>query len=143
MSDEDFIAALDLPGEFPQLGQPKDPKQTKEQETHMSKHTPGPWELRNEYGMQGLIYPVGLEYPVASTTGYYLADGQRLPNARLIAAAPELLEALEETRNDLAVLRGDITDAAKECSRWDGVPEIIDAWIRRNDAAIAKARGGA
>lgn len=32
MSDEDFIAALNLPSAFPKLGQPKDPKQTKEQE---------------------------------------------------------------------------------------------------------------
>lgn len=30
MSDEDFISALDLPGAFPQLGQPKDPKQTEQ-----------------------------------------------------------------------------------------------------------------
>ncbi len=30
MSDEDFIAALDLPRTFPQLGQPKDPKQTEQ-----------------------------------------------------------------------------------------------------------------
>lgn len=67
--------------------------------------------------------------------------GFREGTARLIAATPDLLGALEETRKDLVVLRGNITDAAKSCSRWDGVPELIDAWIRRNDAAIAKARG--
>jgi len=33
MTEEDFIAALNLPGAFPQLGQPKDPKDHKE-ETH-------------------------------------------------------------------------------------------------------------
>ena len=27
MTDADFIAALNLPGAFPQLGQPKDPQQ--------------------------------------------------------------------------------------------------------------------
>ena len=32
MSDEDFIEAMNLPAAFPQLGRPKDPRQTKEQE---------------------------------------------------------------------------------------------------------------
>ncbi|GAA0531332.1 hypothetical protein [Pigmentiphaga daeguensis] len=61
-----------------------------------AKHTPGPWELRDEFGMQGLVYAQGLEYPVASTTGYYNRAGQTEHNARLIAAAPELLEALRD-----------------------------------------------
>lgn len=58
-------------------------------------HTPGPWELRHEFGMQGLIYPVGGDYPVASVTGYFHNAKQTEPNARLIAAAPMLLDALE------------------------------------------------
>lgn len=56
---------------------------------------------------------------------------------------PELLEALRETKKDLVFLRGNVIDAAKVCSKWEGMAELIDAWIRRNDAAIAKARGEA
>lgn len=49
-------------------------------------HTPGPLELRNEFGMQSLIYPVGAEYPAAAVTGYYSRLGQSEPNARRIVA---------------------------------------------------------
>lgn len=63
-----------------------------------AKHTPGPWELRSDDmgGLSSLIYPVGSESPTASVTGYYSSRRQTLPNARLIAAAPELLEALTD-----------------------------------------------
>lgn len=63
-----------------------------------TKHTPGPWELRLDGmgGFSALIFPVGSEYPVASVTGYHSSVGQRLPNARLIAAAPDLLDVLQE-----------------------------------------------
>lgn len=64
-----------------------------------AKHTPGPWELRNEFGMQGLVYPRGVGFPVAATTGYFNRAGQTESNARLIAAAPELLEKGEALAN--------------------------------------------
>lgn len=51
-------------------------------------HTPGPWELRQAENGKVSIYPVGGPYRVADSY-----DG--LGNARLIAAAPALLEALE------------------------------------------------
>lgn len=62
-----------------------------------AKHTAGPWELRvnGMGGLDSLIYPQGEDHPVAAVTGYYTNAGQMLPNARLIAAAPELLEALQ------------------------------------------------
>lgn len=56
----------------------------------MSKHTPGPWRVggKGEYLNQLNIEPcVGVAY------GH---DIELIANARLIAAAPELLEALEE-----------------------------------------------
>lgn len=87
-------------------------------------HTPGPWVVR-EQGPHGYIdqelcrYEViegnGDEYVVAAIIGDVseLAE-QGLHNARLIAAAPDLLEALREAKqgaeypDDL----GDIIDAA-------------------------------
>ncbi|KAB2888967.1 MAG: hypothetical protein F9K35_19975 [Burkholderiaceae bacterium] len=91
-----------------------------------AKHTPGPWELRNEFGMQGLVYPAGAESPVAAVTGYYARCKQSEPNARLIAAAPELLEALASLciQHSEADLRED--------------PDLHAA-VKRARAAIAKA----
>ena len=61
-----------------------------------AKHTAGPWELRvnGMGGLDSMTCPQGEDHPVAAVTGYYSNAGQMLPNARLIAAAPELLEAL-------------------------------------------------
>ena len=64
----------------------------------MSKHTPGPWtanrayRIDKEYGRIALIVPVNGENPIAEMTPDYIADMTQA-NARLIAAAPELLEA--------------------------------------------------
>lgn len=62
---------------------------------NMPKFTPGPWEVSKVYGQQGLIVALGGE-AIASVTGYYTRAGQTEGNARLIAAAPELYEALCE-----------------------------------------------
>ena len=63
----------------------------------MTKHTPGPWN-----GLSGLI---------ASEKGDHIAtvwltqDDNLEANARLIAAAPELLEACEAADRFLAILK--------------------------------------
>ena len=65
----------------------------------MSKHTPGPWSWGSDY--RGL-YGSGEDNDVLSTAYYenmWLAhkrdEAEREANARLIAAAPDLLEALQ------------------------------------------------
>lgn len=50
----------------------------------MSKHTPGPWKIR---------YP---HYP----NGYYITFEQHTANAQLMAAAPDMYEALSSLEND-------------------------------------------
>ena len=51
----------------------------------MSNHTPGPWKVNH-----GSVYTID-DKPI---TGSFATE--REANARLIAAAPELLEALED-----------------------------------------------
>jgi len=59
----------------------------------MSKHTPGPWEaLCTDPHHQLVIFARSVEEFVCGVTGH-MPDAEA--NARLIAAAPDLLEALK------------------------------------------------
>ncbi len=63
-----------------------------------TKHTPGPWVLSKTVDYQ-------IESSQASICNYHvseISEGQDLANARLIASAPELLEALEVLTDRLA-----------------------------------------
>lgn len=64
----------------------------------MSEFTEGPWEAR-EYG-DHTVMAIG---PVKDWIAIPQNNDKRLANARLIAAAPEMLEALEEIvkRNEI------------------------------------------
>ena len=87
-----------------------------------AKHTPGPWEVK-QFGGPQISGPAG--YAVRTMWGALHVDdlqGQDAANARLIAAAPDLLEALEEL----------IGDTEWGCYR---------ATYLKARAAIAKARG--
>ena len=99
-------------------------------------HTPGPWEMRHEFGMQSLVYPVGSEYPVAATTGYYSRAGQSEANTRLIAAAPCLqsaaIELLAAAENSMDPADGDDVAAML---RFGAAEEAMRA-------AISKSQGG-
>lgn len=99
----------------------------------MSEHTPGPWrilEWANE--RKGFIAIVGPSDPPEHVSDVFpfgkRAEGQPLAqhqaNARLIAAAPELLNALQELLHD-----------AFEDAHPEGV--------KKARAAIAKAEGAA
>ncbi|WP_370601149.1 hypothetical protein [Pseudomonas nitroreducens] len=62
----------------------------------MSKHTPGPWKaIKNGFYKQAVMGPEG-EYLTYSAGGDRLKGDQLEANANLIAAAPDLLEALTE-----------------------------------------------
>lgn len=61
----------------------------------MSKHTPGPWHHTTMlHGVQGIYGPD--RYMVADAGNTRRSVAEQVANARLIAAAPELLEALQE-----------------------------------------------
>ena len=79
------------------------------------KHTPGPWKAtRNNIGVRSIDAPV--------CRVWMLRSGQGVANARLIAAAPDLLEALK------MMLEGGLEGPT---------PQAIETAL----AAIAKAEG--
>lgn len=88
----------------------------------MNKHTPGPWKT---HLTDDTLVVDGNGLVIAHMGGLYLGDDSPMEaNARLIAAAPDLLAALEVIAAD---------------SRWtSGEPTLMQA-----RAAIAKAKGEA
>jgi hypothetical protein len=102
----------------------------------MSKHTPGPWTWQEGDGneMPKLIAGDKEVCNFGDDTTYYPSEGEP-PNdadASLIAAAPELLEALEWCADTLAVFVDDGTAA---------LDSVIGKNLTAARAAIAKARG--
>ena len=97
----------------------------------MSEHTPGPWEFSylNDTERPGIeadrfsvvIFGVRAE----DDCGIHgRTEKEEIANARLIAAAPELLEALERLRD------------AEKAPRSEWIAALANA-----DSAIAKAKG--
>lgn len=85
-----------------------------------AKHTPGPWESINGY-----IFPIKGE-KICIMTAMGSKGSEREANARLIAAAPELLEALQSII--------EIGKRNTENPKYDGYYDAARA-------AIAKATG--
>lgn len=85
----------------------------------MSEYTPGPWKASLPKGSSGWWDVGNGEDSIATLYG---PDEAIAANARLIAAAPEMLEALENIEND---------DAHMPAAIWDLIQK-----------AIAKAKGG-
>lgn len=94
----------------------------------MSKHTPGPWKVDKyiDSGKPSLsVSANGSEVAQASSWAGDGAD-EAGANARLIAAAPELLEACREAKEVL-----------------DDLPCGAAEALKKIDAAISKAEGNA
>jgi hypothetical protein len=98
-------------------------------------HTPGPWIVRHLTGFPLMIATApdadGFGEPVADCSRHHL-PAQAMCNARLIAAAPDLLAVLCEAVQVCGfALSGPTDSRAAE----DGEP----AWVCAARAAIAKA----
>lgn len=65
------------------------------------KHTPGPWKCRRTFG--GSLDLFGEDGARVILSNFFLINQE--PNSRLIAAAPELLEALQACRDALVRIR--------------------------------------
>jgi len=93
-------------------------------------HTPGPWthtKLGNNADQWGVYQDAD------KTGGYVVLAAQGEANARLIAAAPELLRALEEAAVYL--------EACAEEQRYDAGADDAGALAEQARAAIAAALG--
>ena len=96
------------------------------------KHTPGPWEV-SQYCSLGAGAQLGIKGPERPRLWSYCiyqneTDVQASANARLIAAAPDLLEACEK-----------LVKAYEECDFEDYGQ---DSALTKGKQAIKKAKGG-
>lgn len=92
----------------------------------MSEHTPGPWNCSQEsVDPEWWIVTIKGGLIVANVNAHHNQEA----NARLIAAAPDLLDALDDA---LGELQAD--------SHRDGARCLL---LTKIEAAIAKAKGGA
>lgn len=103
----------------------------------MSKHTPAPWYWENGY--RGLVGENGdcvLDY--ADCEGMWLPTylDQAEANARLISAAPELLQELQS-----AVVQMEMAADCIEQRRYDEALLHVSSLMRAKKEAIAKATG--
>ena len=90
-----------------------------------TKHTPGPWAYHNTPTPFIHVAAGGLPIcQIYTSTAHGQSMGEQFANARLIAAAPELLEAAIELKD--------------VCNRPSAARTRAEAW-RKLDKAIAKA----
>ncbi len=91
-----------------------------------AQHTPGPWIAQDGYGAvtsrDGTVAMVDNHFVPVAERSFPTQRDERTANARLIAAAPDMLEALENIEND---------DAHMPSTAWDMIQN-----------AICKAKGG-
>ncbi len=113
-----------------------------------NKHTPGPWVIETVPTSVGICHKIGpfpprrpddvtyrssclyADYP----SGYNPADNELYANARLIAAAPDLLEALERLVTEIILSDVDVD--------MEYIDSHFKPHIEKARAAIAKATGG-
>jgi hypothetical protein len=97
-----------------------------------TKHTPGPWTDDGHDGRDSLI--IHSQWGEVARVGANGDTSQRDANARLIAAAPELLAALKRAEEELNRMQSCLTGRDQEI----GWQECLSA-----RAAISKATGQA
>lgn len=105
------------------------------------KHTPGPWEATGNFVRSPMHQPEGLPRGVQIVEcrdGYFLPHTEEArANARLIAAAPELLAALQNLEQ-----QGWFSHIVFECKEGSSDSSLYSA-VTEARAAIAKATGSA
>jgi hypothetical protein len=121
-----------------------------------TKHTPGPWSVKNDYDERHIVIANidGESFPDGTTSysydfvcdtygGDYESASRAVANAnaRLIAAAPELVEALQSIHAFVGVMVGRGPDATvpETITTPLGVPVQIGKIMRDAEAALAKA----
>lgn len=98
--------------------------------------TPGPWTE----GIEGNLRIYGPD-GMGEHSGLIAQVYKGRENLRLMLAARDLYEALEEAEKDLVAAQVNARMAAKHDPKWAGVAEAIQPSIDRSRAVRAKARG--
>jgi hypothetical protein len=112
----------------------------------MSEHTPGPWKIdARKYTEYGMYHISGGQYIVAHALGEMPScEVEAGGNARLIAAAPELLAALKRIDEWFMLWAPKGPDDFRTSFTAEGWPslhpEVVAIW-RQARSAIAKAEG--
>lgn len=111
----------------------------------MTDHTPGPWiaveslvytaSSPNCMGWKQLADCRGVEGAYFDAT--HIDQRVRFANAHLIAAAPDLLEALEDAAHSIELLRAIAYPSSYQSGKW--APSLDT--LHKAKAAIAKAKG--
>jgi hypothetical protein len=100
----------------------------------MSKHTPGPWKIFGARAENGTSQEIHAESKFIARVFMNGNPMEREANARLIAAAPDLLAALQKYSLPI-----DVNNIALSCIEFGS--EAVERELQRR-AAIAKAEGG-
>ena len=93
-------------------------------------HTAGPWDVEADRHNGGKFTIKAGIYYIADTIGGF-CDDEEMANAALIAAAPDLLAAMEDIADDYST-----HEATPYRERYDRIVSVARA-------AIVKAKGGA
>lgn len=99
----------------------------------MAKWTPGPWELSYDQGSTRDVISTKGSLPICTMRLSWITHEQYAANALLVAAAPELADALSEM---IAAMVDYEMEAETEA------PASHREMMRKARAALAKANGG-
>lgn len=109
----------------------------------MSKHTPGPWKV-DKRERETLITAPTMPYIAAVSSSLHGQPGTGEANARLVAAAPELLGLLKTAIIYTSVPNhtGSIDKKGKADPLWKNTCACeVHEWFKAAFATIAKAEG--
>ena len=116
-------------------------------------HTPGPWLLETVATSCGRCHKIGVFPTRRSGQSTYACvyedslnvgeggDTELTANARLIAAAPDLLQALDHAARSLLSMNLWLKDNP-HCGVSDGARDILIRHQKEAERAVAQAKGG-
>jgi hypothetical protein len=115
----------------------------------MAEHTPAPWTRDAERDGRFRDETAGVRGPdgnfIAAAWDFNRTDrdAEVEANARLIAAAPEMLAALERLIEVVADIAAEQCDAGQNVAYWNRTTGGGWLAVKLAETAIAKAKGGA
>ena len=105
-------------------------------------HTPGPWQLADAGPLiDGLRIFAGDSHYIGFVGNSDDSPEQTLANATLVAAAPDLLQALDHAARSLLSMNLWLKDNP-HCGVSDGARDILIRHQKEAETAVAQAKGG-